>query len=129
MPRSTRLVLIASAASTVLTACSSAPLLTGCAGVGAWGLVVSVQDSVSAAPAAAGATLFTYDLAAGGARVDSTTGTSDTDILRGADDRPGSYSVTVRKAGYRDWVRSDVVVHNGCPAIETVALTARLARP
>jgi hypothetical protein len=129
MLRSAPLALIASATGTLLMACNSPGPLTGCAGVGAWGLVVSVEDSASGAPAAAGATLLTYDQAAGGVRVDSTTGVAGTDILRGADDRPGRYSVTVRKAGFRDWVNADVVVHNGCPAIQTVALTARLARP
>ena len=129
MLKSAPLSLIIIATCATLTACTSPAVLTACAGVGAWGLQVTVQDSLTAAPLAAGATLLTYDLAAGGALVDSTTASSDTEILRGADDRPGRYTVVVRKAGYRDWVKTDVVVHNGCPHIEIVTLTARLAQP
>jgi predicted lipoprotein with Yx(FWY)xxD motif len=111
----------------VVASCSFLP--TGCAGVGAYGLEITVVDSLTNAPAAAGATLFTYDIEHGGVRIDSVVGQSDGDVLRGADDRDGRYSVFVRKAGYRDWSKADVTVHNGCPAIETVRFTARLARP
>lgn len=112
---------------------SAAPCIVSCsfpcAGVGAYGLEISVVDSLTNAPAATGATLLTYDLEHGGVRIDSVVGRTDGDILRGADDRDGRYSVFVRKAGYRDWSKADVTVHDGCPAIETVRFTARLARP
>ena len=102
---------------------------TACAGLGAYGLEITVVDSLTGAPAAADASLLTYDLLRGGVRVDSVAGQSDSDVLRGADDRQGQYSVVVRKAGYRDWSKADVTVHGGCPSIETVRFTARLARP
>jgi predicted lipoprotein with Yx(FWY)xxD motif len=108
-------------------ACSIPP--TACAGLGAFGLEITVVDNLTGAPAAAGAALLTYDLDRGGVRVDSVAGVADTDVLRGANDRQGRYSVVVRKAGYRDWSKSDVTVHGGCPSIETVRLTARLAQP
>jgi predicted lipoprotein with Yx(FWY)xxD motif len=99
-----------------------------CAGIGAPDVAVTVLDSVSGASAAAGATLFTYDLDAGGARLDSIVGQSDTEVLQG-NEHIGRLSVVVRKSGYRDWLASEVLVRNGCPSIHTVALTARLARP
>ena len=102
---------------------------TACAGLGAYGLEITVVDSLTGALAAADATLLTYDLLRGGVRVDSVAGQSDSDVLRGAYDRQGRYSVVVRKAGYRDWSKADVTVHDGCPAIETLRFTARLARP
>lgn len=98
-----------------------------CAGVGAPGLVVAVADSLTGAPAAAGATLVAR--ARGGAYADSSTGARDDQPLVGADDRPGVYDVAVRKAGYVAWRRAGVEVRDGCPHIRTVRLTARLARP
>ncbi|HKW12698.1 MAG TPA: hypothetical protein VJO33_20085 [Gemmatimonadaceae bacterium] len=102
---------------------------TVCAGLGAYGLEITVVDSLTGAPEAAGAALLTYDLDRAGVRVDSVAGVVDTDVLRGADDRSGRYTVLVRKVGYRDWLKSDVTVHDGCPSVKTVRLTARLARP
>jgi len=110
-------------------AMGSCSIPTGCAGLGAYGLEITVVDSLTGAPTAADATLLTYDLRRGGVRVDSVAGKADTDVLRGANDRQGRYSVVVRKAGYRDWSKADVTVHDGCPAIETLRFTARLARP
>ena len=108
------------------TACS----LVGpgdCAGVGSWNVAVTVVDSISGVAAAARATLYTYDIDLGGVRVDSVTGQVDTEVLRGAD-RTGRYTVVVRKDGYRDWVKTPVVVVGEC-TVQTVPLTARLARP
>lgn len=100
-----------------------------CAGVGAPDVRVTVIDSLSGAPAAAGATLLTYDLDNGGVRVDSVTGQTGARTLEGAIDRTGRFTVVVRQTGYRDWSKSEVVVRDGCPAITTAILTARMARP
>ena len=100
-----------------------------CAGLGLDGIKVTVVDSLTGAPAAAGATLLTYDLALGGQRVDSAVATNADAPLYGASDRAGRYTVVVRQTGYRDWVRSNVTVRSGCPTVIQVALTARLARP
>lgn len=100
-----------------------------CAGVGGYGLRVAVVDSLTGVPAAAGATLLTYDLALGGQRVDSVVGTQADAPLFGASDRAGRYTVVVRQAGYRDWTQSNVTVRPGCPTVIQVSLTARLARP
>jgi hypothetical protein len=100
-----------------------------CAGLGRPDVIVTVLDSLTGAPAADGATLLTVDLDAGGARVDSVTGQSNAAMLVGTGEGPGRFSVVVRKAGYRDWTKAEVIVRDGCPSIHTVSLTARLARP
>jgi hypothetical protein len=121
------LVMVTLAAVPLLASCGLFP--TGCAGVGAPDVAVTVVDSLTGVPGAAGATLLTYDLDQGGARVDSVTGTTDTQEIWGMVDRRGRFSVVVRKNGYRDWTKPEVTVRDGCPAIETARLTARLARP
>ena len=110
-----------------VVACGALPPIV-CAGLGAPDVSVTVLDSVSGTAAATGATLLTYDLDAGGARVDSIIGQSDTQVLQGRE-HSGRLSVVVRKSGYRDWTVSEVVVRDGCPSIHTVELVARLARP
>jgi hypothetical protein len=110
-----------------LSACSLFEDDTVCAGVGSWNVAVTVVDSISGVSSAANATLLTYDIEFGGVRIDSVTGQKDTDVLMGSD-RKGRYTVVVRKVGYRDWVKSPVVVVGEC-TVQTVALTARLARP
>ncbi len=90
---------------------------------------VLVEDSVSGAPAASGARLVVRD----GSYVDSTAtlpGHPEVDALplSGADNRPGIYEVTVRKAGYRDWLRTGVKVTQGQCNVNTVNLTALLQR-
>jgi predicted lipoprotein with Yx(FWY)xxD motif len=120
-------LLIIGVAASLVSSCGLLP--TGCAGVGAPNVEITVIDSLTGAAAAAGATLLTYDLEHGGARVDSVTGRTDTEVLWGSIDRTGRFSVFVRKDGYRDWSKQDVTVRNGCPAIQTARFTARLARP
>ena len=110
-----------------LSACSLFEDDTVCAGVGSWNVAVTVVDSISGVSSAAQATLLTYDIDLGGVRIDSVTGQKDSDVLMGSD-RTGRYTVVVRKDGYRDWIKSPVVVVGECTT-QTVALTARLARP
>jgi hypothetical protein len=96
-----------------------------------FGLAVYVTDSVTGAPAASGARLVT-DI--GGVPVDTTldfptsfpAGRPDLDAqaLAGAGERAGTYRVTVRKAGYRDWVRTGVVVTADVCHVRTTVLTA-----
>ncbi len=116
------IVAMGAAAAALSTGC-------GCAGLGAPSVVVVVVDSLTNAPAAAGATLLVYDLDHGGVRADSVTERSNTDPLWGMEDRTGHFSVVVRKAPYRDWEVPEVVVRDGCPSVKTVNLTARLAMP
>ena len=90
------------------------------------GMAVTIVDSVSASGAANGALLLTY---VGKTTVDSVVGTRDDEVLYGADDQPGQYRVLVRRAGYTDWERTNVVISGSCSSLDRVTLVARLARP
>jgi hypothetical protein len=94
-----------------------------------WGLQVEVQDSVTSAPAASGAQVIARD----GAYADTASyppNRPDLDNLPlvAAGERAGTYTVTVRKAGFIDWERSNVVVTADECHVHPVALTARLRR-
>ena len=94
-----------------------------------YGLHVTVQDSVTGAPAASGAQLIARD----GAYADTVTvppAAEDPDnwVLQAAGERPGVYTVTVRKAGFLAWERTGVVVTADDCHVRTVELTARLQR-
>lgn len=108
-------------------ACSSPEQI--CPLVGVFGLNVAVVDSLSGAPAGAGATLLSYDLTLGGQRIDSVVGVADEAPLQGAFERAGQYTVVVRQSGYRDWVRSPVAVKGDACGVQPTRLTARLAKP
>jgi len=92
-----------------------------------FGLSVYVKDSVTAAPAASGATLIARDgtwadtvsLPAGKAGLDGLG-------LNTAGERAGTYSLTVHKAGYHDWVKSGVVVTADVCHVHPVVVTALL---
>jgi len=92
------------------------------------GLTVTVQDSVTGAPAYAGATVIARD----GTYADSASrpaNSTDTFPLPLAGERAGTYDVTVRESGYLDWTRKGVqVTRNECH-VNTVAVTAKLQRP
>lgn len=90
---------------------------------------VYVRDSISNQPIASGATLILTD----GSFVDSTTvpaGDPAWDpypvTTQRTYERPGRYVVTVRRAGYSNWTRADVVVQRDECHVRTVTLTARL---
>jgi hypothetical protein len=84
-------------------------------------LSVEIRDSASNAPAAAGATV----VATSGVFTDSVLATHE--LLVGlAEERRGTYTIRVRKAGYRLWSRSGVVVESGECGINTVHVLARL---
>lgn len=91
------------------------------------GLAVYVNDSLTKAGSASGASLVVRDgnykdsVAAPGARPDL-----NTFPLFAAGERAGTYQVTVTKTGYAAWVKSDVrVTANQCH-VNTVTLTALL---
>jgi hypothetical protein len=92
-----------------------------------YGITVYVQDSVSGAFAASGARLVLRD----GAYADSMEYPAnrpdlDAGQLYGAPERPGLYSVTVRKPTYQDWMRTNVQVTQGTCHVHEVRLAARL---
>ena len=94
-----------------------------------WGLQVEVQDSVTSAPSASGAQLIARE----GAYADTASyppNRPDLDNLPlvAAGERAGTYTVTVRRAGFVDWEQRDVVVTADECHVRPVALTARLRR-
>jgi hypothetical protein len=100
-----------------------------CTGVFVWGLRVTVQDSVTGAPAASGAQLIARD----GAYADTSAFPPDRPDLDGqplvgAGERPGTYTVTVRKSGFMEWVRTGVVVTADECHVRPVDVAARLQR-
>lgn len=94
-----------------------------------YGLNVQVQDSLTGAWIAAGATLIARE----GTFVDSVTAPAnrpheDKFPLQAAGERPGTYDLLVRREGYRPWSRSGVRVRGGKCHVERVNLIARLQR-
>lgn len=74
-----------------------------------YGLNVSVRDSATGADLSSGSTVVVRD----GNFVDSLTTPypgSPYGIFSSAGERAGTYSVTVRRAGYRTWTRTGVAV-------------------
>ncbi|MCC7002932.1 MAG: carboxypeptidase regulatory-like domain-containing protein [Gemmatimonadaceae bacterium] len=105
------------------------PPVTFCNFVGYPAISVSVRDAATGAPIAAGSTLVLVD----GSFVDSVTVPEDALdqnsmplVTPHSIERPGRYQVTVRRAGYQDWRRSDVLVREGDCNVFTLNLTARL---
>jgi len=94
-----------------------------------WGLQVSVQDSVTGAPAASGAELIAREGAyADTSRFPANRPDLDDLPLVGAGERAGTYTVTVRKAGFVDWERDGIVVTADECHVRPVHLSARLQR-
>lgn len=96
----------------------------------AFGVNVLVQDSASGGFAASGARLLLRDGAYGDSmEVPSNRPDLDQASLFGALERPGVYTVTVRKANYQDWMRTNVGVTAGGCHVHPASLTARLQLP
>lgn len=119
------------------TMASSCPLPTDgyvCTADFRFGLAVRVKDSATLAWAASGARLTSVDQH--GVVVDSgltypnafPAGRADLDSssLSGAGEHAGVFQVTVRKPGYRDWVRSGVQVTADNCHVRRTELTALL---
>lgn len=94
-----------------------------------WGLHVTVQDSVTGGPSASGAQLIARDAAyADTSSYPPNRPDLDNLPLVAAGEREGTYTVTVRKPGFVDWERRDVVVTADECHVRPVALTALLKR-
>ena len=91
-----------------------------------YGLTVHVVDSLTNTSAAAGAKLVIRE----GTFVDSATTVfpGSTDALVSAGERAGTYTVTVSKAGYKDWVKAGVVITKDECHVIGVSLTAKLQK-
>jgi hypothetical protein len=116
----------------ILSGCTAAPTGFVCTDDFRFGLNVTVVDSVTGTPPAS-AVLIARD----GAFVDSVgPATPHQLVLNGppvlllstAGERPGTYDLTVRAAGYRDWARAGVAVTADECHVKQVAFTARLQR-
>jgi hypothetical protein len=117
-PRAIAEIVIVGVCVLVLSGCNSPT----CAGVGAYGIKVDVRDSSS------GVRLFDSlrVTAQDGGYVSTFRLTTD-NVFGGADDRPGTYTITVQRPSYRTWQRHNVVVAaTVCRAPITVELTALL---
>jgi hypothetical protein len=88
-------------------------------------LAVEVRDSVTSAAAGQGARLIATDgVYADTAQFEGPFGGP----YRLADERAGTYTVTVEQEGYRLWSRSGIRVTRDECHVRTVSLTARLQR-
>lgn len=90
---------------------------------------VRVVDSASGAMAASGAQLLVRD----GAFADSMSlpaNRTDLDALslHAAGERAGTYAVTVRKDGYRDWTQANVQAERDACHVTKISLTALMQR-
>jgi hypothetical protein len=84
---------------------------------------VEVRDSVTGALASAGATLVARD----GAYIDSVTVTADFARITMAENRTGTYTLTISKQGYLTWVRAGIVAQGDeCGPSAAVYVLARL---
>jgi hypothetical protein len=115
----------------VAQACTSPSGLV-CTAEYRFGLAITVIDSVTSSPPTA-ATL----IARSGTFVDSVGPTapysihvndSPVLILNSAGERAGTYDVTVRSPGYRDWTRSGINVSADECHVRLTSVTARLQR-
>ena len=122
-------MLSAAAVSVLVLSASGCELFTGpvCSLELVYGISVTVEDSLTGVPSAAGAQLIARDGAyADTVTVPASAADADRTALQAAGERPGLYTVTVTKAGFLPWERRNVFVTAGECHVRTVHLTARL---
>jgi hypothetical protein len=85
---------------------------------------VTVQDSVTGANVTPGSTLILRNAAS----VDSVVAPGEPALtaMGVGEGRTGTFTLTVRRAGYQPWTKTDVKVEDGTCGAETVDVTARL---
>ena len=88
------------------------------------GLALTIVDSVSGLPVANGATVVVTD--GNFQQTITIPATPSAATVAAAPDRPGTYSIVVRRAGYHNWTRSGIEVRSDGCLPETIAVTARL---
>ena len=89
------------------------------------GIIVTVVDSITNQNITPGASA----VARAGFFSDSVAGGANATSISLAFNRTGIYNVTVHKATYRDWTRSNVSVFgSGCGVRESVSLTAKMQK-
>jgi hypothetical protein len=105
--------------------CADNPVV--CTGEEGFAITVHVRDASTGEPAALSATLVVRE----GAYADSMTGTQIEPSLfsiqlEAARDRPGTYDILVRKAGYQTWFRRRVRVDRSSCGLEGVRFDVNL---
>lgn len=123
-----KLVYILAASLPFAAIACSAPIATDptpvCTDEYVYGLHVYVKDSVSNTFIASDAQLITVDQRG---KTDTSRATGPDSLpLLGAGEHAGTFTVTVHDAGYKDWVRSGVVVTADQCHVHTTTLTALL---
>ena len=101
-----------------------------CTGQYVYAVGVQVKDSVTLAPAAGGAKLLVVDPATGYRDSTSYPAGSQWDewALTAAGEQAGIFTIVVSKPGYKDWIRTNVVVKKNDCHVEPVAFTALLQK-
>jgi hypothetical protein len=113
---------LAIAASFSLAACDRISDPVVCPAIVPYSALVTVQDSVTGANVAAGASVILR----GTAVVDSVVGQPGVSEIGVGGNRTGTFSLTVRRAGYPVWTKQGVKVEEGPCGARTVGVTARL---
>ncbi|HET7274543.1 MAG TPA: hypothetical protein VFI91_05160 [Longimicrobiaceae bacterium] len=112
-------------------ACNNPPTSYVCTADVRPGIMVRVEDAVTGAPIAEGATGiaregdYTEELQITGWE-NLPSGEQVATTLSGLNERPGTYDVTIDKAGYVPWQAENVRITEGLCHVETVELTAEL---
>jgi hypothetical protein len=90
-------------------------------------VTVQVRDAATQAPAASGTAAYVRD----GTYIDplrpGDPGENALELF-GAQERPGTYTVTIDKPGYQQWKQERVRVRDGSCHVQTVTLQANLVR-
>jgi hypothetical protein len=90
------------------------------------GILIRVIDNASGNPIACGASAVVIS-GSYSETVNSNTPCSDNTNLMAAFERPGTYAITVSKAGYQNFTINDVIVTPGVCHVNTVTVDARLS--
>jgi hypothetical protein len=91
------------------------------------GLLIAVVDSVTGASVLPGATIIVQN-AVFNESATIPDGPQPSEVYSTAYEAAGTYTVTVRKTGYQDWVRAGVTVTRDECHVRTVELLAKLQR-
>ncbi|HKP73918.1 MAG TPA: carboxypeptidase-like regulatory domain-containing protein [Longimicrobiaceae bacterium] len=124
--RSSRLIpVLSGAAVAALAACNPLMPAHACLADYRYGINVTIVDSITEAPPSSAVLI-----AQSGAYVDSVGPAAPQTpallLLSTAGERAGTYHLTVRAPGYREWTRSSVKVTADDCHVHPVAITARL---
>ena len=125
--RAALVVLLMSACTVGLCACDSDPAEPySCTGEYAPGISVRVLDAQTRLPLACVSSAWVIEGAYYAAMQGVCIGSFQDEWLRGAYERPGTYTVLVASPGYRPWSRTNVVVSADPCHVHTVELEALL---